>query len=69
MMKLPEVSALVTIAVLSTKIWEVWNKIHSVSDLVKKMKYNGNIFDIKTKLFTNSGYNKLPSKIIETKIK
>ena len=37
MMKLPEVSTLVTIAVLSTKIWEVWNKIPSVSDLVKKM--------------------------------
>ena len=69
MMKLPEVSALMTIAVLSTKIWEVWNKIPSVSNLVKKMKYNGNIFDIKTKLFTNSGYNRLPSKIIETKIK
>ena len=40
---MPEVSGFLTTTVLKTKIGEVENKILSVSDLVKKMKYNGNI--------------------------
>ena len=33
MLKIPEVTASVTITDINTKIWEVWNKIPRVSDL------------------------------------
>ena len=54
--KIPEVSGLVTITVLNTKIKETDNKIPDFSDLFKN-SYDGKISEIAGKYFTTSDYN------------
>ena len=68
MIKIPDVSALVTITVLNTKIREVQNKIPSGSDLAKKSDYKAEISDNVGKYFTTE-YDNFTSEILETKLK
>ena len=49
--KIPDISSLVTIIVLNTKLGEVENKITCNSGLVKKTNYNVKISVIKSKYF------------------
>ena len=51
-----------TLAVLSTKINAVKNKLSSVSGLVKKSFHDGEISDPKGKYFAASDYNKFSKK-------
>ena len=43
------------------------NKTPNVSDLVKKVDFNGGIKDIKDKYFTTSDYNSFTNNILDTK--
>ena len=67
--KIPNVSGLVTAAVLNLKIGEVENEIPDVSGLVKKADYNTKISDNEGKCFTAADYNKFTSYILDAKIK
>ena len=58
LIKIPDISGLVTTIVLDTKIKEIDNKIPSVSGLVKKTDYDAKISEIKGKYFNSSDYNK-----------
>ena len=64
---MPDVSGLVTTAVLNTKIDEVEDKSSDVSDLVKKTVYDAKISEIKGNYFTAADYNKFTSNIIDEK--
>ena len=50
--KIPDISSLVTTAVLDTKIKEVDNEIPNLSGLVKKADYRTKISEIVGKYFT-----------------
>ena len=69
LIKIPDVSGLVTTTVIDTKIKEVDNKISDPSRLVKKTDYDAKILEIEGKCFNTSDYNKFMSDILDTKIK
>ena len=67
--KILDVKALVTTTTTLGEVREVKNKIHTVSDLVKKTDYNAEMSDIGTKYFTTSDHNKFTSEILGMNIK
>ena len=58
-----------TTAVFNTSIGEVKNKTPKFSGLVWKMDYITKTSEIEAKNFKTSDYNKITSKILETKMK
>ena len=66
--KVPRIFNLPTTAAYNSKINEVKNanKIHKVSDLVKKTDYDAKTSEMVKKYLTTSDYNKFTNNILET---